>query len=378
MSYKKLIKKRFNNKNLFIIYTRMTEYLQDTSDEKIIELANDLYELYTNPDIINYTHNGKSLPFKYQSLISRSIPGIYSNIEKKPSIQRILANAIKLSLNMSTQTKNTNELKIYRESCERFKMSLSLLMRKKQQGIQVDETDIENKTREIKMLEQKMNEIATAATFRPEINKKILTNAVTIYNVMLRNDRVPKILFIKFCKKIGYNFNYTDRFVDEYDKSNSINGIPLKQKPGTYVPPAFRSENTIKSNIIKNEDEDEKSDLEDNNQIQTSTSKIKNNNIKVPIYVQPVNKNIGMWANKSNLIFNTDNDNNDKNDKNDKNDNNKNDKNDKNKNDNDKNKNDNDKNKNNNVDKKEDKNKIKTNSKSKLKLSNEWEVNDDF
>ena len=29
------------------------------------------------------------------------------------------------------------------------------------------------------MLEQKINEIATAATFRPEINKKILTNAVT-------------------------------------------------------------------------------------------------------------------------------------------------------------------------------------------------------
>ena len=73
----------------------MTEYLQDTSDEKIIELANDLYELYTNPDIVNYTHNGKVLPFKYQTLISRPIPGIYSNIEKKPSIQTILNNSIK-------------------------------------------------------------------------------------------------------------------------------------------------------------------------------------------------------------------------------------------------------------------------------------------
>ena len=61
----------------------MTEYLQDTSDEKITELANDLYELYTNSDIINYTHNGRSLPFKYQTLISRQIPGIYSNIENK-------------------------------------------------------------------------------------------------------------------------------------------------------------------------------------------------------------------------------------------------------------------------------------------------------
>ena len=224
----------------------MTEYLQDTSDEKIIELANDLYELYANQDIVNYTHNGKVLPFKYQTLISRPIPGIYSNIEKKPSIQTILTNSIKLSLNMSTQTKNTNELKIYRESCERFKMSLSLLMRKKQQGMQVDDIDIETKTKEIKMLEQKINEIATAATFKPEINKKILTNAVTIYNVMLRNDRIPKMLFIKFAKKIGYHFNYTERFVDEYEKSNSFNGAQMKQKPGAYVPPAFRSENTDK------------------------------------------------------------------------------------------------------------------------------------
>ena len=133
----------------------MTEYLQDTSDEKIIELTNDLYELYKNPDIVNYTHNGKTLPFKYQTLISRSIPGVFSNIENKPSIQTILTNAIKLSLNMSTQTKNTNELKIYRESCERFKMALSLLIRKKQQGVIVDENDIETKTKEIKNVRTK-------------------------------------------------------------------------------------------------------------------------------------------------------------------------------------------------------------------------------
>ena len=288
----------------------MTEYLQDTSDEKIIELVNDLYELYVNPDIVNYIHNGKTLPFKYQSLLSRLIPGIYSNIEKKPSIQIILTNAIKFSLNMSTQTKNTNELKMYRESCERFKTALSILIRKKQQGHQVDENDIENKIKEIKMLEQKINEIATIATFKPEINKKILNNAITIYNVMLRNDRIPKIVFIKFSKKIGYNFNYAERFVDEYDKTTSFNGIPLKQKSSAYIPPAFRSDNTNKSKIIKNQDSE--LNLEEDNQhlqsIINKTNKTKNiNDIKVPNYDHLVNKNIGVWGSKSILIFNKDN-----------------------------------------------------------------------
>jgi len=328
----------------------MTTYLQDTNDEKIIELANDLYELYTNLDIVNYIHNGKVLPFKYQTLISRPIPGIYSNVEKKPSIQTILTNSIKLSLNMSTHTKNTNELKIYRESCERFKMSLSLLMRKKQQGIQVNEIDIETKIKEIKMLEQKINEIATIATFKPEINKKILTNAVTIYNVMLRNDRVPKILFIKFSKKIGYYFNYTERFVDDYDKSNTFNGLSVKQKQGSYIPPAFRSENIDKpkqTNIHDSESESEETQLQTiiNNKI----NKTKNNNDKIPNYDYYVNKNIGVWATKSKIIFNSK-DNNDHKDH---------------------------KHEDNNDHKHEDTHKSKD-KQSELKLINEWEVNDDF
>ena len=129
----------------------MTQYLQDTSDEKIAQLVDDLNDLYTNPEIVAYKHNGKSLPFKYQTLISRPISGVYSNIEGKPSIQSILTNAIRFSLNLSTQTKSTGELKTYRESCERFKTALVILNRKKQQGILVDESEIETKQKEIKI-----------------------------------------------------------------------------------------------------------------------------------------------------------------------------------------------------------------------------------
>jgi hypothetical protein len=280
----------------------MTQYLQDTSDEKINEMANNLHELYINSDIINYVHNGKALPFKYQSLLNRQIAGIYSNIENKPSVQSILSNAIKFSLNLSQHTKSTGELKIYRESCERFKLALSLLMRKKQQGLLVDDTEIETKTKEIKMLEQKMNEIANTSTFKPEINKKILTNAETIYNIMLRNDRVPKLLFIKLCKKLNYHFNYSERFIDEYEKPNI-----MKQKSGTYVPPAFRTNSTNSTNSlntnfqkmkqIKEEENDDKDDIKDNNNdlsfltfTNTSTT-------------TTTTKNIGAWAVKSKLIF---------------------------------------------------------------------------
>lgn len=320
----------------------MSEYLQNTSDEKLAELADDLYELYVNPEIVNYTHNGKTIPFKYQTLISRPIPGIFSNIEKKLSIQTILTNAIRLSLNLSTHTKSTNELKIYRESCERFKTSLSLLMRKKQQGVQVDDNDIETKTREIKMLEEKINEIATAATFKPEINKKNLTNAVIIYNVMLRNDRIPKMLFIRFCKKIGYRFAYSDRFVDEYDKHNS-NDTQIRHRPNAYVPPGFRSETTNnKFTKIKNSDSDSDNETEIQN-----TKKLNKNNADhdIKVYKQDTNKNIGLWATKSKLIFKDE----------DKIDNNE-----------------------NKVNINTSQVNINTYQIAEIKLSNEWEVNDDF
>jgi hypothetical protein len=324
----------------------MSEYLQDTSDEKLAELTDDLYELYVNPEIVNYTHNGKTIPFKYQTLISRPIPGIFSNIEKKPSIHTILTNAIRLSLNLSTHTKNTNELKIYRESCERFKTSLSLLMRKKQQGIQVDDNDIETKTREIKMLEEKINEIATAATFKPEINKKILTNAVIIYNVMLRNDRIPKMLFIRFCKKIGYRFNYSDRFVDEYEKPNSINDMQTRQRHGAYVPPAFRSD-TPNNKFTKINKSDSESDNESEIQNTKKLNKLNKNNVEcdIPIYQPNTNKNIGVWATKSKLIFKDE----------DKIDNN-----------------------GNEVNINTEQINVNTEQMTEIKLSNEWEVNDDF
>ena len=319
----------------------MTQYLQDTSDEKLNELVNNLYELYTNSDIINYTHNGKTLPFKYQTLISRSISSVYSNIDNRPSIQTILINAIKLSLNSTLQTKTTGELKVYRESCERFKMTLSLLNRKKQQGLLVDDSEIESKKKEIKMLEEKINEIATVATIKPEVNKKILTNAETIYNIMLRNDKVPKLLFIKFCKKIGYYFNYSDRFVDEYDKPNSINDMQTRHKPGSYVPPAFRTENKIQQNKQISKQIIDFSDSENEDIPENMTNKVNKNEIH---FNEPkVNKNIGMWATKSKIIF------------------------------------------------KEEPNKdkdlkiedlkvedLKVNKNNEIKLSNEWELNDDF
>jgi hypothetical protein len=82
-------------------------------------------------------------------------------------------------------------------------------MRKKQsKPNEIDPTiddEIEAKRKEIKILEEKINEMANAANAKPEINNRILNIAENIYNIMLRNDRVPKLLYIKICKKFAKN-----------------------------------------------------------------------------------------------------------------------------------------------------------------------------
>lgn len=88
-------------------------------------------ELYQNKDICNYVHNGKQIPGKYEKIIQRSIH--CSNIENHKSLQSILTNAIRYSFNQTTQLNTTvaNEYRIYRETCERNKIILLSLKRKK-------------------------------------------------------------------------------------------------------------------------------------------------------------------------------------------------------------------------------------------------------
>jgi len=281
-------------------------YFYDTSDEKINELANDVYELYMNKDITTYKHTGKKLSFKYETLLSRKIPGVYSNIKDHLSLNTLLSNAIRLSLNYSQQNQSRNDIKTYRETCERFKLALTILMRKKQsKPNEIDPTiddEIEAKKKEIKILEEKINEMANAANAKPEINNRILNISENIYNIMLRNDRVPKLLYIKICKKLNVRLEYSEHFVDDRDKPESIHMI--KHKKNAYVPPAFRKDNdNINQNYTKVynsfDDMDKNQSHDDYNNKYNNDEYISEKNNKN----DNSNNNLGAWAIKSKNIF---------------------------------------------------------------------------
>jgi hypothetical protein len=98
----------------------------------LIKLADRVVkELYQNKEIYNYVHNGKQVPVKYEKMIQRPIQ--CSNIDNYKSLQTILTNAIRYSFNQNTQLNTTiaHEYRTYRETCERNKVILSSLKKKK-------------------------------------------------------------------------------------------------------------------------------------------------------------------------------------------------------------------------------------------------------
>jgi hypothetical protein len=223
----------------------------------LIRLAEKVKDLYKNKDIVNYVHNGKKLPLKYEKLIDRRIA--CSHINGEPSIAFILGNAIRYSFNQSTQLNTTvaSEHRTYRESCERNRIILASLKKKQSLGDKSLDADIEKKEEEIRLLQKKIDEIATLAASKPEINKNILAVAEEAFNLMLRADKTKYYFYAEICKKLGHRVNLDQLFPGFRDKDDAPNKkkdqdddnddyknfMEMNVKKGAYVPPAFRKNN---------------------------------------------------------------------------------------------------------------------------------------
>jgi hypothetical protein len=170
----------------------MTSYY-DNSD--LVNLAEKVKDLYKNPEIANYVHNGKKLPIKYKRLFERSL--VCSNIQGEKSLYVILSNAIKYSFSQAIQLNNSTELRMYRETSERCKLVLASYKRKLELGDKSMSEEIEKKEEEIKLIQKKIDEIATQSTLKPEINKNILNTAEESYNILLRTDKTPYYFYLE-------------------------------------------------------------------------------------------------------------------------------------------------------------------------------------
>jgi len=281
----------------------------------LIKLADRVVkELYRNKDIYNYVHNGKQIPVKYEKIIQRPIH--CSNIDNYKSLQTILTNAIRYSFNQNTQLNTTiaHEYRIYRETCERNKISLLSLKKKKSLGdksIDID-IDIEKKEKEIKLLQSKIDEIANITNTKPEFNKNILTLAEEAYLLLIRIDKTPYYFYGEICKKLGLRVNLDQQFPgfrdkdkdkykqkrkeDDVENEDYRNFLDMNVKKGVYVPPSFRKD-TIVDDKVNNI-----------NKLNTSLKKDLSNEEAFPelsnlnLATNGVNLATNMWAKKPNII----------------------------------------------------------------------------
>jgi hypothetical protein len=293
----------------------MNKYYENTD---LVHLADKIKGLYNNPEITNYVHNGKKVPPKFEKLIERSF--LCSNIEGEKSLKTILTNAIRYSFNQTIKLNTSNELRVYRETCERSKLLLLSYQRRKQNGENISEEDIEKKMEEIKLLETKINEIATQSSLKPEINKNILSTAEEAYLLLLRSDKTPCYFYLEVCKKLGHrvnldqlfpgfrdkdttNFKKKPQYEDEDDNDDYKNFMDMNVKKSTYVPPAFRKEDKkdIKmsrvENLLKREEQEinvniKSEEVKTNKQSETPVEEF-------PSIIAPVNnskKPMGAWG----------------------------------------------------------------------------------
>ena len=256
----------------------MTSYY-DNSD--LVNLAEKIKDLYKNPEIENYVHNGKKLPIKYKRLFERSL--VCSNIQGEKSLYVILTNAIKYSFSQTIQINNSTELRMYRETSERCKLVLASYNRKVELGDKSLIQEIEKKEEEIKLIQKKIDEIATLSTLKPEINKNILNTAEEAYLILLRTDKTPYYFYLEICRKLGKRVNLDQQFTGFRDKDNFKSNKSFKKdeknndsddedyrnfmemnvKKSSYVPPAFRKDNlqdklTRIDKILKKEEQETK------------------------------------------------------------------------------------------------------------------------
>ena len=288
----------------------------------LIKLAEKVRDLYKNKDIINYIHNGKRIPPKYEKLIDRKI--CCSNIAGEKSLQTVLTNAIKYSFNQATQLHTTvaTEHRTYRESCERNRIILASLKKKKNLGDNSVDDDIQKKEEEIKLLQKKIDEIATISAAKPEFNKNILSVAEEAYLLLLRTDKTPYYFYAEICKKLGYRINLDQMFSGFRDRDNVItnkkkddddnedykNFMEMNVKKGAYVPPAFRkNEQEQKINRLENIMKKEDNEIKKLESIKYTKRENKDIKEEFPEFISPIktNKNLGAWGKKITIIPDT-------------------------------------------------------------------------
>lgn len=296
----------------------------DNSD--LLRLAEKVKEFYNNPEIYNYVHNGKKIPGKYEKLLERKL--VCSNIQGYKSLHTVLSNAIKYSFCQTIKLNTSNDLRIYRETCERTKMVLMSLERRKQNGEKGLDEDIEKKKEEIKLLETQINDVASQRALKPEFNKNILTSAEEIFNLFLRTDKTPYYFYLEICKKFNIRVNLDQLFSGFRDKDNIVN-VKKKQeenndeedvdyqnfremniKKTTYVPPAFRKNDkqdiklTRVESIMKKEQDTEETETEPikkEEKPQEIKELFPSLNSSAPVTTNKLN--VGAWGKKPNIII---------------------------------------------------------------------------
>lgn len=292
----------------------------DNSD--LLRLADKVKEFYNNPEIYNYIHNGKKIPAKYEKLLERKLS--CSNIEGYKSLHSVLSNAIKYSFFQTIKLNTSNDLRIYRETCERTKMVLMSLERRKQNGDKSLDDEIDKKKEEIKLLETQINDIASQRALKPEINKNILTSAEEIFNLLLRTDKTPYYFYLEICKKIGIRVNLDQLFAGFRDKDTVVNNKKkysennndeddvdyqnfreMNIKKSTYVPPAFRKNdkqdsklNRVESIMKKELYNDDEPEIEDKPKEIKELFPTLNKSIPV-VTNKPI---VGAWGKKLNIV----------------------------------------------------------------------------
>jgi hypothetical protein len=191
------------------------------NDSQIADLSRKVVEMfYKNSKIASYKHSGKTLTGSIGILLNRPISSIYSNIDGHTSLSMILKNAIHFSILTNSNATLEAEFKPIREATERKKNQLEFFERKKKKneetGVEDEKTllDIETTQAEIKLLEEKLDQIASAAG-PPIVNSSILNLAKRVYEILLRGDRTSQNLYVEICRNLGITINIADRFFEK-------------------------------------------------------------------------------------------------------------------------------------------------------------------
>ena len=278
------------------------KYTFNITDAMLKELAQDIYSLYNMKEIVNYVHNGKNIPIKYEKLLERPISSVYSNIAGYISLEKLLANTLRYCFTKPTN-KNTQETKQLRETIMRIKISINQI-----KELNPNSPEIPLKEKEIELINKKIEVSNNTIENNNNIKNKYVNIAEAAYNILLRKDNFPQYFYIEICNKLGVYINYNEHFIRDYnnerisvvdgvikkeftndvDRENAIINKRPNQK-AKYIPPCFRQQK-IKEEIVESDNEEEQ--YNDEKIVENFPSITKTNN-KV---------NIGIWTNKPKIF----------------------------------------------------------------------------